>query len=251
MVLISPADYSLACRRVFFCVASIDPSPDSQLMNDVYDGQTFEVMKRVLTRNSNCVDVGCHKGDILRGIIGTAPDGIHYAFEPIPSLFESLRTEFPSVHVLNIALSNVESVTSFQHVVSNPGYSGLKRRRYDREGEIVVPITVKTATLDRILPANFQLDFLKIDVEGAEVQVFEGAIETISRNKPFVVFEHGLGASDYYGTTPTAVYDLLTERCGLSISLMEKWLDGGLALTREEFVRQFDTGENYNFLGHP
>jgi FkbM family methyltransferase len=220
-------------------------------MNDVYDGQTFELMKRVLTRDSNCVDVGCHKGDILRGILRAAPDGTHYAFEPIPNLFDDLKTEFPSVHVLNIALSNVESVTSFQHVIGNPSYSGLKRRRYDREGEIVVEITVKTAPLDTVLPADFRLDFLKIDVEGAELQVLEGAVETISRNKPFVVFEHGLGGSDYYGTTPTSVYDLLTKRCGLSISLMEKWLGGGLPLTREEFVRQFDTGENYYFMAYP
>jgi len=220
-------------------------------MNDVYDSQTREVIKRVLRRNSNCVDVGCHKGDILKVMLRTAPDGTHYAFEPIPSLFETLRAEFPSVHVLNIALSNTESVTSFEHVISNPGYSGLKGRRYDREGEVVVQITVKTAPLDRILPANFQLDFLKVDVEGAELQVFEGAMQTISRNRPVVVFEHGLGASDYYGTTPGSVYDLLTERCGLSISLMEKWLDGERALTREEFVRQFNTGENYYFMGHP
>src|SRR4051794_17102089 len=107
----------------------------------------------------------------------------------------------------------------FNMLISNPSYSGLKRRRYDREGEIIVQITVKTAPLDTILPANFRLGFLKIDVEGAELQVLEGAAETISRNKPFVVFEHGLGGSDYYGTTPTSVCDLLTQRCGLSISL--------------------------------
>src|SRR3954468_18686381 len=106
-------------------------------MNDLYDSQTIAVMNRVLKSDSNCVDVGCHKGDILRAILSVAPDGTHYAFEPIPALFEALKVEFPSVGSLNIALSDTEGQASFQHVTSNPGYSGLKRRQYDRADETV------------------------------------------------------------------------------------------------------------------
>ena len=217
-------------------------------MNDLYDVQTIEVMKRVLKRDSNCVDVGCHKGDILKAILRVAPGGTHYAFEPVPTLFDTLRVEFPSVRILNIALSNMEGEASFQHVTSNPGYSGLKRRRYDREGETVVQITVKTAPLDSILPPNFRLDFLKIDVEGAELQVLQGALRTILRSRPLIIFEHGLGAADYYGTRPELVFDLLNTQCELAIFIMESWLQGGKPLTRAEFVRQFDTGENYYFM---
>jgi FkbM family methyltransferase len=219
-------------------------------VNDLYDKQTLEVMDRVLARNSNCLDVGCHRGDILRAILEIAPDGTHYAFEPIPDLFEALEEAFPSVHVINAALSNKEGMASFQYVKSNPGYSGLRPRRYDRANETVEQISVATVTLDGVLPANFRVDFLKIDVEGAELQVLEGALKTICRSQPCIVFEHGLGAADCYGTRPEQVYELLTAQCGLSVFLMKSWLARGAALTRAEFAHQFDTGENYYFMAH-
>ena len=217
-------------------------------MNDVYDSQTIEVMKRALRFDSNCIDVGSHKGNILQAILTIAPSGIHYAFEPIPDLFEKLKASFPSVSVQNIALSNVEGDAPFQHVTSSPSYSGLRTRRYESETEAVEQITVKTACLDTILPHDFRIDFLKIDVEGGELQVLQGGLETISRSRPLIVLEHGLGAADYYGTRPEMVYDLLTVDCGLSVFLMGSWLQGKGSLTRPEFVRQFEAGENYYFM---
>jgi len=179
---------------------------------------------------------------------GQTANGKHYAFEPIPSLFEELKSSFPSVSVLNIALSDVQGDATFHHVTSNPSYSGLRPRRYIGGIETVEQITVKTAPLDAILPKNFQVDFIKIDVEGGELQVLQGGLETISRSRPLIVLEHGVGAADYYGTRPEMVYDLLTVDCGLSVFLMGSWLQGKGSLTRPEFVRQFETGENYYFM---
>jgi hypothetical protein len=61
-------------------------------------------------------------------------------------------------------------------------------------------IIVRTERLDRSLPAGYVPAVIIIDVEGAEQQVVEGALETIRRHQPIVVFEHGLGAADHYGT---------------------------------------------------
>ncbi len=58
---------------------------------------------------------------------------------------------------------------------------------------------------------------IKIDVEGAEREVLEGAIETIVRYKPTVVFEHGKGAAPHYATGPRDVYALLCAQAGLRI----------------------------------
>ena len=217
-------------------------------MNHLYDQQTVEVMERVLRPDSNCVDVGCHRGDILRSILLLAPNGRHCAFEPIPALYESLKIAFPSVQMFNLALSDTEGEASFQHVTTNPAYSGLRRRRYERDSEIVEQILIRTAPLDTVLPKDFRMDFLKIDVEGAELQVLRGGLQTIARCRPVIVFEHGLGASDYYGTQPEMVYDLLCKDCARQIFIMASWLEGGAPLTRMEFVRQFTTGENYYFM---
>ncbi len=218
--------------------------------NATYDEQTFEVMRRCLRKDSNGIDIGCHKGFILKEMLKLAPAGVHYAFEPIPELCRELRSSFPGVNVHDVALNDSVGSAPFQHVTSNPGYSGLRQRRYDRPHEDIEEIRVKTDLLDNIIPLDLAVDFIKIDVEGAEYQVLKGAVNTIRRSKPIVVFEHGLGAADCYGTTPEEVYDLLTAQCGLQISLMQDWLKRGGSLSREDFAKQFYRGLNFYFMAH-
>jgi FkbM family methyltransferase len=219
--------------------------------NFLYDKQTNQIMKKVLTRKSNCVDVGANTGSLLKQMLRFAPNGVHYAFEPLPDLYQKLVEKFPSVKVFPYALSDSEGKTSFCHVTNCPGYSGLRQRHYDFGEPVIEEITVETRRLDSIYPSDQKCDLIKIDVEGAEMLVLKGARDLIKRCKPFIVFEHGLGGSDYYGVTSSDAYDLLVGDYGMSISLMEDWLEGRPALTREDFMKQFDDSLNYYFLAHP
>lgn len=223
----------------------------TETISDVYDKQTVAVMKRSLSRGSNCVDVGCHSGQILKEILRFAPAGTHYAFEPIQELYRGLVERYPGVNVFDLGLSDTVGKTSFQYVTDAPAYSGFRRREYDRPRVSIEEIEVKTDLLDNIIAEDFPVHFIKIDVEGAELQVLRGAIDTIRRNKPIIVFEHGLGGADFYGTTPEEVYDLLSAQCGLCLSLMESWLRNEEPLSREEFADQFYQHINYYFIAHP
>jgi len=221
-----------------------------------YNMQTLEVMQRVLQEDSNCVDVGCHQGCILRDMLRFAPKGSHFAFEPIPAMYQDLLKTFGSLENLGLydcALCDAEGTTTFQHVVTNPGYSGLRQRRYDRPHEEIQEIVVKTNLLDNLIPKHIAIQFIKVDVEGAELQVFKGAIETIRRSRPVIVFEHGLGAADCYGTKPENIYDLLADQCGLRLFLMSDWLKSGgsAALSRDAFCEQFSSGRNFYFMAAP
>jgi len=182
-----------------------------------------------------------------------APKGTFFAFEPLPDLYKKLSAAFtfPPVKVFNLALSDRADVVSFNYVVSNPAYSGLRKRRYDRPHEADCTITVPTDRLDAIIGEQGHVDFMKIDVEGAELQVLQGGVRTISRCKPVIVFEHGIGAADCYGTGPEQVYDLLCNECGLGISLLDSWLVRRQPLSREGFCEQFNKGLNYYFIAHP
>lgn len=217
-----------------------------------YDVQTVQVMQRVLRQDSNCVDVGCHQGSMLQDMLRLAPGGTHFAFEPIPGMYAGLQKKFghlPNVHLHDCALSDTAGTTTFQHVVSNPAYSGLRRRRYDRAHEQVQEIHVETRLLDTLLPQDVSVQFIKVDVEGAELQVLLGAAETIRKHRPVIVFEHGLGGADYYATAPEQVFDLLAGRCGLRLFLMADWLqDSNSCLSREAFCRQFSTGSDYYYM---
>ena len=74
----------------------------------------------------------------------------------------------------------------------------------------------------------------------------------LRRCRPFVVFEHGLGAADCYGARPEQVFDLLSD-CGLRVSLMKDWLEHGSTkgFTRAALAEEFDMRRNYYFLAHP
>ena len=227
--------------------------PIAFTQNQRYDRQTNRIIARVCKSGSNCIDIGAHKGEVLDAILKYAPQGTHYAFEPIPDLYNGLKAKYqnrPNCKILDIALSNQKGTSSFNYVISNPSYSGLKKRKYDRDNEQDTMITVQTDRLDNVLPDNLNIDLIKIDVEGGEMLVLEGAVNTIKRTKPVIIFEHGLGASDFYDSSPVKLFDLLSG-CGLKISLMKDWLSNKPALTQEQFKAIYDKNSDYYFVAHP
>ncbi len=226
--------------------------PIAFTQNQKYDRWTVQILQRYCQNTSTCIDIGCHTGEVLRDILKYAPQGTHYCFEPLPHLYQELRQNFPSnCHFYDLALSNQKSETTFNYVVTNPAYSGLRKREYAKSKEEIRQITVQTERLDAIIPASAKIDFMKVDVEGAELQVFQGGLDTIRRNQPILVFEHGMGAADFYGTRPEQIYQLLREQCALQISLLPDFLNKAPALSHEEFIQHFDQRTHYYFVAHP
>lgn len=226
--------------------------PIAFTQNQRYDRQTQRVIRKVCKATSNCLDVGCHKGEILDLFLQYAPGGTHYGFEPIPGLYEGLLKKYEGLErcrILDVALSDKKGTSSFNYVVSNPSYSGLLKRDYDHPNEKDTLITVRTERLDDLLPPDLSVDLVKIDVEGGEILVLRGAVQTLTRCKPVVIFEHGLGASELYGATPEQVFDLF-ERCGLRVSLMRRFLNDRPPLTREAFAKHYYRKWNYYFIAY-
>ena len=226
--------------------------PVAFTQNQRYDRQTQRVIQKICKPGSNCIDVGCHKGEILDLFLEHAPEGIHFGFEPIPDLYEALTEKYAgrtNCRLIDVALSDREGTSGFNYVVSNPSYSGLVKRNYDHPNEQDTQIIVKTKRLDDLIPPDFPIDLVKIDVEGGELLVLRGAVATLARCKPAVIFEHGLGASELYGATPEQVFDLFAD-CGLRVSLMRRYLDGHEPLDRETFCRHYYQKRDYYFIAY-
>jgi FkbM family methyltransferase len=213
--------------------------------NSIDDANLRLLIAFALSDDANCIDVGCAEGSVLAEMVRCAPRGRHVAYEPIPYWHAALVERFPQVDVRCAALSDNPGTADFVHVRSNPFFSGLRRRSYLREEELE-EITVKVETLDQALPPGYVPALIKIDVEGAELQVLRGGRKTIVTHRPIVVFEHGLGGADHYGTRPGDVYDLLAGEAGLRIFD----LDGAGPFSRAEFERLFATGDRINFVAH-
>jgi FkbM family methyltransferase len=200
----------------------------------------------LLREDSNCIDIGTNEGRFLWHIRARAPRGRHLAFEPLPALAAQLRQTFPDVEVHEAALSEQAGEAEYVYVPQDPGYSGLRERQYPAEWE-TQRISVKVERLDDALPPGYVPHLIKIDVEGAEREVLTGGLKTILDHRPVIVFEHGIGAADRYGTTPEHIWDLLAGEARMRIFD----LDARGPLSRESFSDIFNAGERWNWVALP
>jgi FkbM family methyltransferase len=221
----------------------------SRSQNVKYDRELVQVMRRSLREDSNCIDVGCYRGDLLREMVKLAPQGSHLAFEPVPENFEHLTRTFPGARVLNMALSDKVGEATFNVVVGRTARSGLRKVEYPDPRQEIREVKVHVDTLDNVVGAK-HVDFIKVDVEGAELRVLRGGREVIRRNRPMLVFEHGYGAR-HFGDEPEDVFDLLAGELGFAVSLMERWLQGAAPMVRDEFCWHVYQNLDFCFVAYP
>jgi len=209
------------------------------------------VIKKVCKPDSVCIDIGCFHGDILTLMMKYAPDARHIAFEPIPQQYNYLKEKFgDQADIYPFALGDENTETTFNHVVSNPTYSGLRKRKYKGK-EDIKEIKVQVRQLDEVISSETPIRLMKIDVEGGEYDVLRGAMKTLKKWRPYLIFEHGTGGADKYGVSPGDMYRFLVKDLGYSICLMEDYLKNEKVkgFSPSEFEEQFWKGKNCYFLG--
>lgn len=105
-------------------------------------------------------------------------------FEPLPANVSLLKLNCPDCELYEVALSSSPGVKHLSHSDGINNNSGTAK--IDNWG-----IEVQSATLDSY---NFEnVTFIKMDVEGHEVEVIKGSLETISKSKPDMLIELHLG----------------------------------------------------------
>jgi FkbM family methyltransferase len=126
-------------------------------------------------------DVGANVGLYSLLAAELVGPGRVFAFEPVPRNLAYLRKHLAlnrvaNVEVLGVALSDTNGCARFE--IEQTGFMG----RLSGDGGITVP----TATLDslveggKVLPPNY----VKMDIEGAELLALRGARETFQRYRP-------------------------------------------------------------------
>jgi FkbM family methyltransferase len=201
------------------------------------------LLKLCLHCDSNCLDVGANAGTFLAEIFEVAPLGRHIAYEPLPHLCAQLRRRFPQLDLRQRALSNKEGEASFLRVLDPDlvGYSGFSIRNLPRDVQ-TESLTVVTERLDVAVPAGWLPDFVKVDVEGAELEVFEGAMDVLRRAKPIIAFEHGWHLDDLGASAE--LYKRLCTDIGLRLFDM----DGNGPLEKSAFLDGLNS--RWNWVAH-
>jgi FkbM family methyltransferase len=201
------------------------------------------VIAALLRSDATYVDVGTNRGQLLAEALRVAPAGRHIAFEPIPELAGEVRRAFPQVDIRQLALSAQPGRAEFCHFRTMDGWSGLRRSPEvsDERGHPAY-IQVQLSTLDAEL-AGVAPRLLKIDVEGAELDVVRGGTQLLGRAKPFVIFEHVAAAAALYGSPSSALWEAF-DQLGYEIFS----ITGAGPLTADAFSAE---GAAINWLARP
>jgi FkbM family methyltransferase len=172
-----------------------------------WEGLLAHQYKGLLRSPRLIIDVGAHAGAHTWNFLSLHPQKVA-CFEPIPHLAETLRTnlEGQAAEVHAVALSDEDGQSTFVLNMTTPSESGLKQREYSSAGEQELhAITVVTRRLDTF--GFKEADFIKIDCEGAEVKVLQGARATVARDRPVISVEYGWAGYSAYGQKKTALLD--------------------------------------------
>ena len=171
---------------------------DNMACNHISNGATYEadlvadMLEPYIKRSRTIVDVGAHTGHHSIPYAKFNPEAKIHAFEPQKDLFNLFLLNImnnphcKNIHPYNLALGNKHCATTF----APPPETDWAKDKVELSivhlgegGEEVNMMTLDSLNLQ-------ECDYIKIDVEGAEPLVIEGAIETIKKFRPVICFEY-------------------------------------------------------------
>ncbi len=177
-----------------------------------YERNKMDLIVAWLKPGATFVDVGSNKGDftlLAAKVVGS--DGKVLSFEPEPGncywIGKSIEANgYENITLFEVALSAADETASL-YLGSKSGWHTLVPGCPNRSNGA---ITVTTRKLDSVLKDAKQarVDMIKIDVEGAELEVLKGARKALSSNSNIVLL---MDLHPYLGVDPTEVFKTLEE----------------------------------------
>lgn len=184
-----------------------------------YEDPERQVLSRLVREGLTALDVGAHHGFytlLLSKLVG--PTGRVIAFEPSPRERERLRLHVRLNGCRNVLIEPlaVGAVSGEVRLFVVEGRdTGLNSLRPPRCAEPVKSIEVLATTVDEYLARHgiSRVDFVKIDAEGAELDVMKGAQEMLERpGRPLVLCEVQDVRAIPFGHTAAHVLEFMSVR---------------------------------------
>jgi FkbM family methyltransferase len=160
------------------------------VMDGYWESWITVAIARTLRPGWHCLDIGANHGYytlIMADAVGR--EGRVVPVEPTPRLADLLRQTldvngFPTVTVASVAASDTDGET-LQLVI--PPRRSMNARLSQQAGPADAVVDVKSVTVDALTREWTRVDLIKIDVEGAEENVWQGMQRTIADNPALVV----------------------------------------------------------------
>jgi FkbM family methyltransferase len=170
------------------------------------------------------VDVGANVGLYTLFMAGLAgPTGRVIAFEPDPENVEILRENCAengagNVEVRHCALGAGAGRLTLHRLILNSGENHLGLQEKSAFSRVV---EVDVAAFDALFPGE-RLDFVKVDVQGWELNVLSGMEAALRRSKPIIFLEFWPDGLERAGAEPEDLYHFV-EGLGLNLYSSDGW----------------------------
>ncbi len=188
-------------------------APVEILNFDAYEVEDARMIRALVAPGQRVFDVGANYGWYSLDLVKTVP-GVHIdAFEPVPKTFAYLKRNVElnaaqGITLHNFGLSTKAETKTFYFYPEGSGNASLANLS-DRKD--VVRLDCELRRMDDVVrEGRHTVDFIKCDVEGAELFVFQGGVETLRAQRPVVFTEMLRKWAAKFDYHPNRILELFT-----------------------------------------
>jgi len=196
--------------RVMCSVYDFRVAPIETLNFFDYEINEAAMLERLISDGDVFLDIGANIGWYSMNVALSRRGARVHAFEPIPKTYQYLQqnlalNQIANVQAHNFGFSNQAGCFDFYYY--DEGSGNASSANVSGRSDVQV-VQCKVHTLDDFSAAQeLQVDFIKCDVEGAELLVFKGGKATISRDLPIVFSEVLRKWSAKFNYNPNQIFE--------------------------------------------
>jgi FkbM family methyltransferase len=203
-----------------------------------YSGDQLTIVEKLLDAEGIFLDIGANQGEFSVAAARIVQQGKVIAFEPVSEyrnrLIQNIElNEFSNVQIVPFALGEQEgTLPIYDYDTSQPYSDGTRNEGlttlFASEYRNNARELVRVRRLDNVLAELkiSKVNLIKLDIEGAEWIALRGAVDTLIRCRPKLIFEIGRDTCNAAGYEPEALVEWLTN---LNYRI-EKIIEGGKTL---------------------
>ncbi len=219
-----------------------------------YEPGSTKICKKFIRPGMNVLDIGADVGYYSRLFSElTGPQGRVWAFEPFPASFSLLKkntelSRYQNIFPIKKAVSDVSGNKKF-FAGTKPGkHTFYDISKINPKYSAKDNLTVQSTTIDDFLSkeGNPPINFIKMDIEGAEPEALAGMRDTVSRSKNLaMIVEFNVKALLHLAGKDPSLFLKDLENMGFKISVI---LSDGKLKPIEDFSQPFDEKGYLNLL---
>ena len=179
-------------ENILICKESKQFNPFTWMDGKIYQQSAINFVYKKIKENFTVLDIGAQSGSFSL-LAKFLPNTSWHSFEPDPINYNLLEK--------NLIINNVTNVNLYKDALSdkmgedifniNPNQRGLNTlgknlKRFHENDSLKIKINLNT--IDNLF-LNTPVDFIKIDTEGAEYNIINGAREVLKKYKPSIFLE--------------------------------------------------------------